>query len=278
MTKRLNIEVDLYMFMKIAFYSFPKHILFIFLGLVMLAMGSCSYKGKNQLLKEEKIIAKDSLKTIYISNPTNKYDTYTIRPYDVIFIRNLQNPGLIGGESTVYTANPKDANFSVEQDGMVNLPVIGKIQVAGLTKSEATKKIEELYKQKLFNDPIIELKIASLKVTLLGEINSHGNYLLEKENFDLIDIIGEAGGITEKSDPKNVRIIRGDRKNPEIIYANLTHINTLKSDKLKLMDGDVIIFQKQKFYERFDKIQSYSIMTSIAVTLLNTYVILRNIR
>jgi polysaccharide export outer membrane protein len=253
-----------------------KNILYLLIFAVTIS--SCSYKGKNQLFKEEKILSEDSLKTVYVSNPTNKYDTYTIRPYDVIFIRNLQDPSLIGGESSSASTNSKDANFSVEPEGYVNLPVIGKVFVVGLTRLQAAAKIEELYKQKLFNDPIIELKIASLKVTLLGEIGAPGNYLLEKENYDLIDIIGEAGGIKEKADPKNVRIIRGDRKNPEVIYANLTNINTLKSDKLKLMDGDIIIFQKQKFYERFDKLQSYIIITSIAVTLLNTYVILRNIK
>ncbi|MBC7655270.1 MAG: polysaccharide biosynthesis/export family protein [Oligoflexus sp.] len=262
--------------MNLDFLLFKKYTLFLLLFLLILS--SCSYKGKNQLFKEDKVLSEDSLKTIYVSNPTNKYDTYTIRPYDVIFIRNLQNPGLIGGESSLISANTKDANFSIEPEGYVNLPVIGKVTVVGLTRLQATAKIEELYKQKLFNDPIIELKIASLKVTLMGEIGVPGNYLLEKENYDLIDIIGEAGGIKEKADPKNVRIIRGDRKNPEVIYANLTNINTLKSDKLKLMDGDIIIFQKQKFYERFDKIQSYSIITSIAVTLLNTYLIIRNIK
>lgn len=257
-------------------YRLKKFSFLCLLGIVL--MSSCSYKGKNVLLKENIKLPEDSLKTVFVSNNTQKYDTYTIRAYDLIFIRNLQNPGLIGGESSFYAANPKEANFRVELDGNVNLPVIGKVMVIGLTRSEASDKIEKLYKEKLFNDPIIELKIASLKVTLLGDVGAPGNYLLEKEDYDLIDILGEVGGLKEKADPKNIRIIRGNRENPEIIYANLTNINTLKNPKLKLRDGDIILVQKQKFYERFDKIQAYSILASLGVTLLNTYIILRNLK
>lgn len=273
--KNFIIEAELDMRMTGYFYLLKKYIPLLFLGVFL--MSSCSYKNRNALLKEPREIEKDSLQNIYVSNPTASYDTYRIKPYDLITLRNLQNPGLIGGESTTTNANTKDASFRVEDDGFVNLPVIGKIHILGLTRTEATKKIESLYKEKLFNDPIIELNISSLKITLLGEVANPGNFLLEKEDYDLIDILGEAGGLKEKADPKTIRIIRGDRTNPEVIYANLGNINTLKSPKLKLMNGDIVIVEKQKFYNKFDKIQSFTIITGLAVTLLNSYIILRNI-
>ena len=259
MTKRLNIEVDLYMFMKIAFYSSPKHILFIFLGLVMLAMGSCSYKGKNQLLKEEKIIAKDSLKTIYISNPTSKYDTYTIRPYDVIFIRNLQNPGLIGGESTIYAANPKEANFSVEQDGMVNLPVIGKIQVAGLTKSDAVAKVKEALKDHV-TDAVVNIRILNFKISVLGEVTHPGSYTIKSERITLLEALSLAGDLTIYGKRNNILIIREENGKKISQRVDITKSDFINSSYYYLAQNDVIYIEPNK-----TKINSSTVGPNIAI-------------
>ncbi|RZJ79264.1 MAG: hypothetical protein EOO47_11330 [Flavobacterium sp.] len=115
-----------------------------------------------------------------------------------------------------------------------------------------------LYKTKLLKDPIIDLSVVNLKVTLLGEFSKQGNFLLERENTTLIDIIGEAGGITKTADPKSLKIIRGDRSNPELIYVNLSDINSLASKKLTLQNNDIIILQQTRAAEKAEKIQNYN--------------------
>ncbi|RNL51118.1 SLBB domain-containing protein [Pedobacter jejuensis] len=109
---------------------------------------------------------------------------------------------------------------------------------------------------KLLKNPIIELNIVNLKVTLLGEFSKQGNFFIERENTTLIDIIGEAGGITKTADPKTLKIIRGDRNHPEIIYVNLSDINSLASKKLVLQNNDIIILQPTKSAALSEKLTS----------------------
>lgn len=179
-------------------------LIFAFLTFSLLsALTSCSYK-QDQVLFEQKMNL-DSTAQKNIAAITN----YTIKPQDILQIRNLQNMSYIvdsppesGAASGGSGTSSQGQTYQVEEDGSIALPVIGHVQVVGLTRLEATKKIEDLYRKTLLKDPIIELKIVNLKITLLGEIHAQGNYPLVKDKTTLIEIIGEAGGLTDKADPK----------------------------------------------------------------------------
>jgi polysaccharide export outer membrane protein len=142
---------------------------------------SCSYK-QNQILFEKRASVVDTVlqKTAIVS--------YRIQPQDILQVRNLQNLKYIVDEvpSATGIANGLTAaqgqTFQVEEDGTVALPAIGHVQVAGLTRTQATKLIEDLYRKNLLKDPIIELKVVNLKVTLLGEVKSPGNFPIVKDN------------------------------------------------------------------------------------------------
>jgi polysaccharide export outer membrane protein len=146
--------------------------------------------------------------------------------------------------------------------------------VAGLSRREATAKIEAIYKEKLLPDPIIDLSIVNLKVTLLGEFNKQGNFLLERDNTTLIDIIGEAGGITKTADPKTCKIIRGDRSNPEIIYVNLNDINSLASKKLTLQNNDIIVLQTTKGAALSERLQRFNNIVQPLLVVVNLAVLI----
>jgi len=100
---------------------------------------------------------------------------YRIQSQDILQIRNLQSTKYIVDEAPSSSASggggaasSQGQTFPVEDDGTVVLPVIGHVPVAGLTRAEAAKQIEDLYRKNLLNNPIIELKITNLKVTMLS--------------------------------------------------------------------------------------------------------------
>jgi len=254
----------------------------IFLSLLVL-ISSCSIRKERSLFNAATDIVTDTLKQVYVVNDRGISDSfYKIKANDFIAVRNLQNFEFgASGAATVAqistAANTGTAEFQVDTDGQVDLPAIGKVGIGGLTRREAAIKLQDLYKEKLLKDPIIEVNIVNLKVTLLGEFAKQGNFLLEKDNTTLIDIIGEAGGITKIADPKTLKIIRGDRSSPEIIYVNLNDINSLASKKLVLQNNDIIYIQTTKSAASSEKLQSISNFVQPVLVIINVALLILTI-
>nr|WP_233167040.1 polysaccharide biosynthesis/export family protein [Pedobacter sp. ASV2] len=252
----------------------------------LLVLTSCSVRKQHSLFNAPSDIVTDTIKQVYVVNDQGISDAYyKIKPNDQLAIRNVQNPefgatAAIQGQVNSQNSNQNSGNVStvlsypVEADGLVNLPAIGKVEVVGLTRREAALKIQDLYKNKLLKDPIIELSVVNLKVTLLGEFGKQGNFLLERDNTNLIEIIGEAGGITKNADPKTLKIIRGDRSHPEIIYVNLNDINSLASKKLILQNNDIIVLQQTKSVAMTEKLQSFNNIIQPLLVVVNLAVLI----
>lgn len=244
-----------------------------FLGLMLLLMlffcCSCAYKQQHILFKTDASVQNTNVPALIAS-------TYKINSGDLLQIRNLQNINYITNEQTASGAavTAQATTYQVEEDGTVALPAIGRIAITGLNKLEASKKIEELYKKNLLKDPIIDLKIINLKVTILGEVRTQGNYLLLKDKTNLVEMIGEAGGLTEKANEKNIQIIRGDKAHPQIIVADLNDIRTLANPELNLQNNDIIYVTQNKRTIRNESTQNISSIVQSALVFLNTALII----
>jgi polysaccharide export outer membrane protein len=255
--------------------------LLVFTCLVLsipLIFSSCSYK-QDQILFEQRASLTDTVKSKDTSIVTN----YRIKPQDILQIRNLQNMQYIVGDmptegsaaaasSTVTYSQGQ--TYQVEVDGTIALPVIGHIQVAGLTRLEASKKIEDLYREKLLKDPIIEVKIVNLIVTMLGEVKVQGNFPLVKDKTTLVEMIGQAGGLTDKANEKNIKIIRGNPKNPDVTEVDLGSITSLSNPATILRNGDIIYIAQNKRAVRTDKLTTFSTVIQPVLLIVNTALII----
>jgi polysaccharide export outer membrane protein len=253
-----------------------KKITYLTLIFGLLITSSCSVRNSSRILEYPKNFNTDSLKTVLVYNNQINYTEYKIKPFDDISIKNLQDPTLLGARDV--SIGNLQIKYQVDRYGEIILPVIGNLKIEGLNKQEAKDKIQKLYSEQLFKDPIIELTINSLKVTLLGAFKTEGNFALENEKTDLIDIIGLAGGISEDTNIKNIRIIRGNREKPELIIADLSNINTLSNAKLTLQDGDIIIAERNKFALANKNLTGILSIASIVTLILNTYLVIQNIK
>lgn len=242
----------------------------LFLIIAGLLCHSCSYKQEHVLFEQKTAATAQQQAPVL--------EPYKIKPDDILQIRNLQNIKYLANDNPVNGATSATASegqtFQVEEDGRVTLPVIGHVPVSGLTRSEAAKKIEKIYRDSLLNNPIIELKILNLKVTVLGEVKTQGNFPLIKEKTTLIDVIGQAGGLSQTADEKTIKIIRGGQQNPQTIWVDLSDVNILSNPKIILQDNDVIYVAQNKRAVRNDKLQNFSTVAQPTLLILNTALIL----
>lgn len=241
---------------------------------LVLVLTSCSNK-QYQYLFQQKNTNADSL----AKNSAVSTENYRIKPQDILQIRNLQNISYLVSEAPVISGiggsgTAATQTFQVEDDGTVALPVIGHLKVSGFTRAEAAKQIEDLYRKNLLKDPIIELKIVNLKITILGEIRVQGNFTLTKDRTTLVEMIGEAGGLTEKANETDIKIIRGTQANPQVTEINLRNLNSINDPRAILQSGDIVYVGQNKRSVRTDNLQNFSSIMQPALLLFNTALII----
>jgi len=241
---------------------------------LLFGCASCSNKQYQVLFEQKKSISGD----LSLQRDTVGLNYYRIQPQDILQIRNLQGEKFIVNAVATSTTSGGNAaqgeSFQVEENGTVALPVIGHVKVAGLTRIEAKKIIEDLYRKELLKDPIIEVKITNLKITMLGEVKGPGNYPLTKDRTTLVEMIGAAGGLTDKADDANVKIIRGTEANPKVTVIDLSDIRSVNDPRAILQSGDIVYFAQNKRAIRNDNLQNFTTVFQPALLLFNTALII----
>lgn len=247
------------------------------LALVALMFSSCSYRGQNSLLKTNERPRGDQ--DVYVINRNTISDTgyvHRIKSGDRIAVKFLNNYDLTKSTFNV-DANPTiEAGYVVDGNGFTNMPLVGKVQLSGLSREQASKKLEKLYST-ILNNPIIEVSIVSIKVNVFGEVARQGKFLIDRDNLTLLDLISEAGGLTSKAKKKQIRIIRGDPNNPQVIVADLTKIGILRYQELLIQDNDIVIIDQQSIYKITDPTTAVGVALQPLLLIVNTLAIVATI-
>ncbi|MES2559967.1 MAG: polysaccharide biosynthesis/export family protein [Bacteroidota bacterium] len=202
---------------------------------------SCSYKNRNILFKTpKKIKSKQPVLVVNGKDSATAQYRHRIKIGDRLILRFLNNYDIGGAAAQSATSNAgasmgADNSYLVNYDSTTTLPLIGRINLIGLTRLEASEKLEKEY-SKFIVKPIIDVNIATLSVTILGEITNSGKIFIDKENTTIVDVIAKAGGIKETGKKNNIKIIRGT----EIIIVDLKRIEALQSSAIIMQDNDIV--------------------------------------
>lgn len=244
----------------------------IALVITTIILSSCSTKKSNKMLITH--VSKKTPEVFIINEKDSLPNTYShkIKSGDKITVKFLNSYDLTKSTFNI-EANPQvEAPYVIDVNGFVNMPIIGKVQISGLTREEASNKLEKLY-SKVLNNPIIEVSIVSIKVNVFGEVSRQGKFLIDRDNISLIDLISEAGGLTTKANKKSIRIIRGDPSNPKIISVDLRKVGILGHSELMIKDGDIVIVDPRRVYEISDPVTVVGTMLQPLFVIVNSIAI-----
>lgn len=212
----------------------------ILLLLVLGVFSSCRVFNPSQMLRTGSHYKFSDIP----ANNTN--EEYKIATNDEISFKLFTNDGekIIDptGENTAANSASQAANISylVEFDGKVKLPVIGRVQISGMTLREAEKMLEEKYTL-YFNKPFVQLKVTNNRVIIFpgGQGGSATVLTLLNSNTTLLEAIALAGGITDGK-AHRVKLIRGAAQNPQIYLIDLSSIEGYKQGNIILQANDII--------------------------------------
>lgn len=245
------------------------------IAIIALLFASCAPLNPSIMFKTPKDFKYDTPKD------TNDLE-YKIAPNDVIGFRLFTNNGFklidISNERNIPLQNLNNGiNYLVEFDGYVNLPIIGRAKVSGLTIREAEFYLEELY-SKVYIDPFILLDVSNRRVTVFPGNGGNGRVItLQNNNVTLLEALAQAGGIRETGRANRVKLIRGDLSDPEVYLIDLSTIDGLSQANVILQANDIIYVEPVGVTRR-QIISEIAPILSLITSVVTLYVVLDRVQ
>ena len=174
----------------------------------------------------------------------------TVKPTDKIYIGvKSKDPqisqlfNLTGGTSSGGTNMSQDAYYyTVDSRGDIDFPVVGKIQVAGLTREEIAEKVKKsLVDASLVKDPTVTVSLSNLHYSMMGEVAKPGQYAIEEEKVTILDAISKAGDLTIQGKRNDVMVLRQENGHQKIYKIDLcSGRDIFSSPAYYLQQNDVV--------------------------------------
>ncbi|MFK7946814.1 MAG: polysaccharide biosynthesis/export family protein [Saprospiraceae bacterium] len=177
----------------------------------------------------------------------------------------------VGSINSPFSSNEATGRWLiVDKTGEVNLPRIGRVKLDGYNLKEANYFLENLYERNGIKDPIVNVRILSHFVTLIGEISIPGRYQIDNETITLIELLGKAEGLTKYAKADEVHIVR-KTVNGEMqeVIVDLTNFASLSENNYVLTPDDIIYIPPSKMKKVDNTLEKLTpvagILTSVAV-------------
>ena len=151
----------------------------------------------------------------------------------------------VGISSASAIGNQTVAGFLVDKEGTIEISMIGKVKVAGLTTFQARELIRTKA-QRYFHNPTVHVRFANFKVTVIGEVAKPATYTVPNEKVSLLDAIGLAGDLTIYGKRENILLVRENNGKKEFERFNLNSSDIFQSPYFYLKQNDVIYVEPNK--------------------------------
>lgn len=214
---------------------------------------------------------------------------YRVQTSDIISIRikaldqklvDMFNPSVSNSQVTSQETLYFDG-FTVNDHGVIRVPVLGEVSVIGLTLDEIRLKIEKQLLDDYFKkeaDLFVSVKLAGLRYTINGEVTSPGSRILFLDKATILDAISNSGDITLVGNRKEVLIVRKNPAGTEMHTVDLTDVNVMKSPYFYLQPNDFIYVKplKQKSWGvGTNGIQTFTTLFGAFSLILTTFLLIK---
>lgn len=135
--------------------------------------------------------------------------------------------------------------FTIDHDGNVDLPIVGKVQIKGLTLFEAQEAISKKASE-YYANPSIRIFLMNYYVTVLGEVNNPGRYAIYNNRITVFEAIGMAQDATDFASREQIKVLRTRDGKNHLFHIDLTDEKILDSEMVFVQPNDVIMVKPQK--------------------------------
>ena len=251
------------------------------IGLCALLLSSCNSYKKVPYLQDSDVVnsIQKNLPVYKAKIMPNDLLTITVNTTDpeVAAPFNLTVQSSVSAARTSLIQQPTLQQYLVNDDGSIDFPVLGRLQIGGLTKREAENMIREKLGGYLKEIPIVTVRMTNYNISVLGEVARPGMFTINDEKVNIFEALALAGDLTIWGRRDNVKLIRDDAAGQrEVITLNLNNTDIVRSPYYYLQQDDILYITPNKSKAKNSDIgQGTSLWfnaTSILVSIANIIV------
>lgn len=252
-----------------------KYLLFLLLAGLMLA--SCVPQKKIKYLQD--IPGEDTATAFINERPLD----YRVQPGDNLFIKinSLEEKStsyfneVSGSNTNMGGSNLYLNSYLVNDTGYFHFPSLGYLYVKDKSAEEIQSELEDRLGEYLV-EPVVIVRLASFRITLLGEFNNPGKYDVYQSNINIFEAISLGGDLTDFAKRNKIAIIRQTSNGSEIIRVNLNDKRILESDYYYLLPNDIVYAEPIQAKQFVSTNFPYGLAFSILSTILLLYAFITN--
>jgi polysaccharide export outer membrane protein len=236
--------------------------------LIVAFLNSCASRQDVAYFQDEKIANFTQPKLFYdlIYQPNDMLtidvtalDPETVRPFNLASVP--YSVSLLDSRT-----NMRMQTYIVDKNGNINFPVLGKVKIGGLTRQEATDLLESNI-SKYVKDPLVNIRITNFTITILGEVNNPGSFIIQDEKVTLAEAFGLAGDLSIYGKRDNILLIREIEGIKKFSIIDLTSVRSLSASTFGLKQNDVIYVEPNNAKIRAS---SYNQNNSVLISAIGT--------
>jgi len=210
------------------------------------------FQGSKHL---EKIKSSNSFTPVFrvddvVSILVSATDMDAARPFNLMQGSSISM--LDDGDNSGSGGSGNEPTYLVDEKGAIDFPVLGKIDVAGLTRLQLKEVIKNQLKIYI-KDPIVNVRLKNFKITVIGEVNNPGAFVIPNERITIIEAIGLAGDLTITGKRGNIVVIRENDGVNTYHRVDMTSKNIFDSPVYFLAQNDVLYIEPNETKIRASK-------------------------
>ena len=160
-----------------------------------------------------------------------------------MFNAPLSNSAQRGDVNT--TASPRLATHVVDKQGYITMPMIGRLQAAGMTTSQLEQEISSRVAQSV-KDPYVQVQLLGYYVDVMGEVKEPKRLTVTRNRYTVLDALSECGDLTEWGERSSVIVIRSFNGSNTYYRLNLADSQIMASPAFYLQQNDVVYVEPNK--------------------------------
>ena len=237
---------------------------FALFSFVLLLTNSCTNKKYELMQTQTEVKAEPVEEEAYVNFE------YKIQPHDRLAITAYKYP-----EITPTEMNSR--GILVDNRGNINLPLIHKVHVAGLTQPQVTRKLERRYSKYLRN-PSFNVEVLNKRVYVLGEVNKPGVIPLDRERLTLLEAIAYAGDLKDDAQRDSIIILSPDRSGRlHMRKVDLTNFNAMQASNMLVKPNDIIYVKPNKWKKIKVNTENISTIIDAVSSAAAPYMLIKNL-